>query len=211
MDFADLVKSRHSAVNFVDTEKMNEQDFKQILDLTKLAPSAYNLQFAHYLIINDEAKKDIVYELSYRQYKIRSASAIVIVLGDKNAITQANVEAVYSPLKMLKVMNDTDYSSVLDMVRDFEKGLLKNPQALNQELTSNTFMSLAFFMLSAKYYGFDTCPMHVHHIPALRKYFNIPSHLEPLGLVAIGKSVDKHRTRGYRKTAGELATFNGFQ
>lgn len=209
MDFAELVKSRHSAVNFIATEKMTEQDFKPILELTRLAPSVYNLQSAHYLIITDDAKKELVYELSYKQYKIKTASAIVIVMADKQALTQANAETVYAPLKMLKVISNEEYSGVVGMIKDFENQLLKNPQNLNQELTSNTYISLAFFMLSAKYYGYDTCPMHIHHIPALRKYFNIPSHLEPLGLVAIGKSVDKSRPRN-RKHWGELATFNSF-
>ena len=43
MSFIDLVKSRHSAVNFLKDEKMTAEDFKLIFELTKLAPSPYNL------------------------------------------------------------------------------------------------------------------------------------------------------------------------
>ncbi|MER2116384.1 MAG: nitroreductase family protein, partial [Solibacillus isronensis] len=57
MNFEELVKSRHSATNFIENEQMTEEDFKNIFELTKLAPSAYNLQFTNYLVITDLEKK----------------------------------------------------------------------------------------------------------------------------------------------------------
>ena len=65
-------------------------------------------------------------------------------------------------------------------------------------------------MMSAKYYGFDTCPMHIQNIEELRQEFNIPEHLQPLMLITIGKSVDKVRPRGYRKPVAEFVQFNTF-
>ena len=84
--FDELLKARHSAVNFVKEAKMSEDDFKRIFELTKLAPSAYNLQMTNYLVVMNEEKKERVRELSYNQYKIHTASGIVIVLGNKNSI-----------------------------------------------------------------------------------------------------------------------------
>ena len=66
MNFEELAKARHSAVNFIKEEKMTEEDFKKIFDLTKLAPSAYNLQLTNYLVITDEEKKEFVYENSHQ-------------------------------------------------------------------------------------------------------------------------------------------------
>lgn len=210
MNFEDLVKSRHSAMNFTENEQMTEEDFKNIFELTKLAPSAYNLQFTNYLVITDQEKKERVKELSYNQYKIHTASGVVIVMGNKNSIEMPEVEKIYSPLKMLKMMDEVEYDMTMDMIKGYSDGLKNNPHNLNLELVRNAGIHAMLFMLSAKHYGFDTCPMHVHNVEELRKEFNIPDHLEPIMMITIGKSVDKVRARGYRKPVGEFVNFNGY-
>lgn len=59
MDFEQLATARHSAVNFEKDFKMTEADFEKIFNLTKTAPSAYNLQFTNYLVVMDEDKKNV--------------------------------------------------------------------------------------------------------------------------------------------------------
>lgn len=210
MTFADLVKSRHSAVNFIENEKMTEEDFKRIFELTKLAPSAYNLQFTHYLVITDEEKKEIVKELSHNQYKIHTASAVIIVMGNKNSIEEVEAEKIYGPMKMLKIMDELDYEMTMEQIKGFKEKLTANEKDLDVELARNVGIHAMLFMLSAKHHGFDTCPMHVHNVDELRKEFNIPNYLEPIMMITIGKSVDKVRPRGYRKPVGEFVSFNGY-
>lgn len=210
MNFEELVKSRHSAMNFIENEQMTEEDFKNIFELTKLAPSAYNLQFTNYLVITDQEKKERIKELSYNQYKIHTASGVVIVMGNKNSIEMPEVEKIYSPLKMLKMMDEVEYDMTMELIKGYSDGLKDNPHQLNLELMRNAGIHAMLFMMSAKHYGFDTCPMHVHNINELRKEFNIPNHLKPVMMITIGKSVDKVRARGYRKPVGEFVNFNGY-
>ena len=210
MSFENLVKSRHSAVNFKENEVMTEEDFRKIFELTKLAPSAYNLQFTDYLVITDQDKKERVKELSYNQYKIHTASAVVIVMGNKNSIEMPEVEKIYSPLKMLKMMDEQEYDMTLNMIKNYSDNLKATPTELDMELARNVGLHAMLFMLSAKSLGFDTCPMHVHNVEELRKEFAIPEHLQPIMMMTIGKSVDTVRARGYRKPVGEFVTFNGY-
>lgn len=210
MQFDELVKVRHSAVNFIKEEKMTEEDFKQIFELTKLAPSAYNLQFTDYLVITDEEKKERVKELSYNQYKIHTASAVIIVMGNKNSFEYSEAEKIYGPMKMLKIMDEVDYDMTMEAIKNYSEGLKSDESKLEKELALNVGLNAMLFMLSAKHLGFDTCPMHVHNIDELRKEFNIPEHLLPIMMITIGKSVDKVRPRGYRKPVGEFVTFNKY-
>lgn len=211
MSFENLVKSRHSAVNFIENEEITEDDFRKIFELTKLAPSAYNLQFTDYLVITDKDKKERVKQLSYNQYKIHTASAVVIVMGNKNSIEMSEVEKIYEPLKMLKMMDEQDYDMTMETINKYSEGLKEKTNELDMELARNVGLHAMLFMLSAKHFGFDTCPMHVHNVEELRKEFNIPPHLEPIMMITIGKSVDKVRSRGYRKPVGEFVNFNGYK
>lgn len=210
MDFEQLIHDRHSAVNFEKDFKMTTADFEKIFALTKTAPSAYNLQFTDYLVIMDEDKKERVRELHFNQYKIHTASAAVIVLGNKNSVEHENAEKIYSPMKMLNMMDETTYDLTMDVIKGYADGLKAQEQELTKELFRNAGLHAMLFMLSAKHYGFDTCPMHVHNVQDMRKEFNIPDHLEPVMLITIGKSVDKVRPRGYRKPVGEFVQFDTF-
>jgi putative NAD(P)H nitroreductase len=210
MNFEELVTSRHSADNFIKDEKMTEEDFEKIFKLTKLAPSAYNLQFTDYLVITDDEKKERVKELSYNQYKIHTASAVIIVMGNKNSIEISEVEKLYSPMKMLKIIDELEYEMTLDQIKGFAEDLKADRNKLELELVRNTGIHAMLFMLSAKHFGFDTCPMHVHNVEQLRKEFNIPEHLLPVMMITIGKSVNKLRPRGYRKLVGEFVNYNGY-
>lgn len=210
MNFEELATKRHSAVNFIENVEMTNEDFQQIFELTKLAPSAYNLQFTDYLVITDKAKKERVKELSYHQYKIHTASAVIIVMGNKHSIEMTEAEKIYAPQKLLKMMDEVEYDMTMDAIKAYSEGLKANPASLKEELARNVGIHAMLFMLSAKYYGFDTCPMHVHNADQLREEFQIPNHLEPIMMITIGKSVDRVRPRGYRKPVGEFVQFNGY-
>lgn len=210
MNFEQLVNARHSAVNFEKTFTMTEADFEKIFTLTKTAPSAYNLQFTNYLVITDEEKKERIRELHFNQYKIHTASAAVLVLGNKESFEHSNAEKIYAPMKMLKMMDDTTYDMTLDLIKGYADSLKAAENELTKELFRNAGLHAMLFMLSAKHYGFDTCPMHVHNVKEMRKEFNIPDHLEPVMLITIGKSVDKTRPRGYRKPVAEFVQFNSY-
>ena len=210
MDFEQLVNTRHSTVNFEKDFIMTESDFEKIFSLTKTAPSAYNLQFTDYLVVLDEDKKERVRALNFDQYKIHTASAAVIVMGNKNSLKLENAEKIYSPMKMLNMMDDLTYDLTMDSIRNYIKSFEGHEQKLYEELYRNAGLHAMLFMLSAKHYGFDTCPMHIHHVDELRQEFNIPAHLEPIMLITIGKSVDKTRPRGYRRPVGEFVQFNNY-
>lgn len=211
MDFYQLVEKRHSAVNFEKDFTMTQEDFEKIFALTKTAPSAYNLQMTDYLVVMDEAKKDRIFKLHYEQYKIHTASAAVIVLGNKKSIEREQVEKIYSPMKMLKMIDEHTYDMTLETIEQFANKLKSNELNFTEELYRNAGLHAMLFMLSAKHYGFDTCPMHVHNVEQLRAEFNIPKHLQPIMLITIGKSVDKVRPRGYRKPVGEFVQFNSYE
>ena len=207
MNFEELVKSRHSVVKFKPEVKMTEEDFKKIFELTKLAPSTFNVQPTNYLVVLDEEKKQKIKELNYEQYKIGVASGVVIVLGDKTSYEARSAEKIYEPMKMLKIIDECDYQTSVEMISNYGDFLKSNEQEQLVELSRNAGIHAMLFMLSAKYYGYDTCPMHVNNIEETKKYFNIPDHLHPIMMMTIGVSEDKTRPRGYRKPIGEFVRF----
>ncbi|WP_379153432.1 nitroreductase family protein [Paenibacillus sp. sgz5001063] len=201
--FSELVQARRSANNFVEGIKISKSELEEMFSLARLAPSAYNLQHAHYKVVADEDLKEKVREAAYGQYKIHTASAVIVVLGDKNAYLQA--PEIYSGLKMLGAMSEEEYEGTIEAINGSYIG---NDAFQRDEAIRNASLSAMQFMLIAKDKGWDTCPMIGFDPEALKATLNLPDHMVPVMMITIGKD-NKHkiRPRGYRKPINEFVEF----
>ncbi|GFP74627.1 nitroreductase family protein [Clostridium fungisolvens] len=206
-DLKTLIEQRHSANNFIEGVKIPKEDFDAIFDLLKLAPSCFNIQHANYLVITDEDKKEALREAAFNQYKIHTASAAVLVLGDKEAYKK--VDSIYSGMLNLKMLSKIDYDKMMNDVFNLYEG--RGQEFQRDEAIRNASLSAMMFMMIAKDKGWDTCPMIGFDNERVSKLFNIPENLEPVLLITMGKEdTSKRRMRGYRRPVGEFVTFETF-
>lgn len=206
-ELKDLIKERRSANNFIKGVKIPEKDFTDIFELIKLAPSCFNIQHSQYLVVTDEEKKEQLRKAAFNQYKIHTASAAILVLGDKSAYKKA--ENIYSGMLNLRVIDKFDYDTTIETINNLYEGGGKEFQCA--EAIRNASISAMMFMLIAKDYGWDTCPMIGFNPDELRQIFNIPDNYEIALLITMGKEdTAKQRLRGYRRPISEFVTFNNF-
>ncbi|OKP95583.1 nitroreductase family protein [Paenibacillus sp. P46E] len=201
--FSELVQARRSANNFIEGIKIPQSELEEMFSLARLAPSAYNLQHAHYKVVANEDLKEKVREAAYGQYKIHTASAVIVVLGDKHAYLQA--PEIYSGLKMLGAMSEEEFDGTIEAINGAYSG---NDAFQRDEAIRNASLSAMQFMLIAKDKGWDTCPMIGFDTEALKATLSLPENLVPVMLITIGKD-NKHkiRPRGYRKPVNEFVEF----
>ncbi|WP_379134836.1 nitroreductase family protein [Paenibacillus sp. sgz500958] len=203
--FTDLVQARRSAMNFVEGIKIPRTELEEMFSLARLAPSAYNLQHAQYKVISDDKLKEEVRSAAYGQYKIHTASAVIVVLGDMHAYKQA--PEIYGGLKMLGAMSEEQYDSMIESINNAYIG---HETFQREEAIRNASLSAMQLMLIAKDKGWDTCPMIGFDPEAVKTTLNLPDHLVPVMLITIGKdNMHKIRPRGYRKPVNEFVEFLG--
>ncbi|SFL95467.1 putative NAD(P)H nitroreductase [Paenibacillus sp. 1_12] len=206
-DFITLLKARRSATKFIPGVEITDQELDEIFSLVKFAPSAFNLQHAHYVVIKDSEIKNKVYEAAYKQYKVQSASAAIVVLGNKEAYKDAG--KINEGLLHLGVINQQEYDMTVESVHSFYEG--GGETFKREEAIRNAGISAMLMMLVAKEKGWDTCPMIGFDPEALSKVLNIPDTYVPALLITIGKEdTSKLRPRGYRKPVGEFVSYNQF-
>lgn len=86
--FTELMKERRSASNFLPDHPIQTNEFNEIFELVKLSPSAFNLQHTRYIVVTDERVKEQLQGAAMGQHKVRSASAVVLLLGIKKRTNQ---------------------------------------------------------------------------------------------------------------------------
>ncbi|WP_035299545.1 nitroreductase family protein [Brevibacillus thermoruber] len=205
-DFVSVVKERRSANKFVQGIEIPKEDFEEIFSLVKYAPSAFNLQHARYVVVTDPALKDKVYEAAHRQYKVKTASAAIVVLGDTLAYEEAG--QINEGLLNLGVFSKQEYDMIVESTVAFYRE--RGEAFMREEAIRNASLSAMQFMLAAKAKGWDTCPMIGFDPQALRDVLQIPERYVPVLLIAMGREdVSSQRPRGYRKPVGEFVSYNG--
>lgn len=203
MDFIELAKNRRSAINFQSSVKISASELQEIFEIVKTHPSSFNIQTTHYYVVTSEEKKAQVKEASYGQHKTLSASATIIVCGDKEGYKEA--PRLYEGMKLLGIMDDLEYKQTIEMINNL---YTNNPKMIEEDNIRNACLSAMLFMLAAKDKGWDTCPMHVHNIEIIKEIYDIPENHQPVLMISLGKSVEeKIRPRGYRKPVGEFVHF----
>lgn len=202
--FIQLVNERRSASNFLEEYTIIEKDLNEIFELVKTTPSAFNLQHTNYLVILEPELKECVKKVANGQHKVGTASALIIVLGDKKAYKET--ENIYQGLVSLGIMSKQEFDqTVLDIVSMYEKG---GDVFQRDEAIRNASLSAMMFMLAAKSKGWDTCPMIGFDPEQLRKLLQISDQYEPVLMITIGKEkLASRKPRGYRKPITEFVKY----
>lgn len=203
-EFLKIVRERRSANKFIENIKIPREDFNDIFKELSLVPSAFNLQHARYYVVENKALMEKVYDASFKQYKIKTASATIIVTGDKNAYLSA--DKIYEGSMMLGMLDKTEYKIMIDTINSLYEGWGEGFK--HDEAIRNASLSAMLFMLLAKNKDWDTCPMIYFDKDKISQLLSIPENEIPVLMITMGK-MDKSssKIRGYRKPAAEFVKF----
>ncbi|PAF23038.1 nitroreductase family protein [Terribacillus saccharophilus] len=203
-EFIELVNQRRSASNFLPDNPITKKELDEIFKLVKLGPSAFNLQHTNYVVVLDSEKKQKLKEAANGQYKVESSSAVILVLGDKQAFQQA--ADIYKGLNLLGVINKQEYDLMVnDTVSFYEK---RGQEFHRDEAIRNASLSAMLFMLAAKEKGWDTCPMIGFDADKVKEALNVPEQYEAVLMITIGKEKTASRKpRGYRRPISEFVSY----
>lgn len=204
MEFDKLIEKRRSANNFIKDIVMTEQDLKPIFNDVKFAPSAFNLQHTEYLTVLNPDVKEQLREAAYGQYKVHSASAVIIVTSDRYAYKKT--AKLNEGMKSLGIINDCQLEQLVEDNRVFYEQ--RGEEFMKEEAIRNASLSSMLFMLAAKNRGWDTCPMIGFDQQKVREILHVPLTHEIVMMITIGKEKEESRNlRGYRKPVNEFVTF----
>jgi len=203
-EFETLIKERRSASNFLENNPISKEELNKIFEHVKLAPSAFNLQHTKYIVVTDPDMKEEIRKAANGQYKVKTASAVILVLGNKEAYK--NAAEIYEGLMMLGIVNKQEYDHMVeDTVSMYESG---GASFQHDEAIRNASLSAMLFMLAAKDNGWDTCPMIGFDQHAVKEVMKIEENYEPVLMITLGKEkISSRNPRGYRKPVNEFVTY----
>jgi nitroreductase len=181
-DVFTVINERHSVRKYNPSVEISENELKEIIEAAGKAPSAWNLQNWHFVIIKGEKAQNRLLPIANNQQQIVEASAVVAVLGDLEA--HKNIDAVYNPLVEAGYMKAEIKETLAGQIIN----AYQNSQYARDAAFSNASLAAMQLMLAAKAKGWDTCPIGGFNPEQFSSEFNIPNRYIPIMLITIGKA-----------------------
>ena len=197
--------NRHANHYLDPNVKISREELSALLALAGKAPSAFNTQPWRVVVLTEQAAKEKLFPIAFNQQQVLDASAVLMILADREAIKQPLVEKLNETQVKQGFLPEELKQQMIGMTVAFYQGL--EQQKIMNFLGLDIGLFAMSFMLAAEEKGWNTSPMIGYNSQALRSTFSISERYEDVLLIAIGKKV-KEPHQSYRYDVNEFVTWD---
>ena len=199
MELIDAVRQRRS-VKYFDTEhRLTENELRHLFGHAFLAPSSFNMQNWHVVVVDDQDKQEALFEASWNQVQVKDCSATLVLGGNLKGYEKVARFTRNAPEKVQEVF--------AGMVPGFYSG---NEQLQRDEAVRSISLLAQNIMLIAKDMGLDSCPMIGYDAVKVAEIVGLPADCPPLMMITVGKAVQPAQDRMGLFDYDEVVSHNSF-
>ncbi|MFN8390547.1 MAG: nitroreductase family protein [Bdellovibrionota bacterium] len=210
----DAIRERSSIRRF-STAEIPEPLLVELLELANCAPSGFNLQPWHFVLVRSRELKQLLKHIALDQPQASEAPAVVAFAADPNAwktsyeevlslglrtgqMSQRHVDSYRRSVKLVFWIGPFGIFGVVKKIGVLLRRLVRptptivsSRQDAVQYVRAQTMLAAATFMIAAKAAGLDSSPMEGFDEERLKKLLAIPSSFTVPLLIAVGYPLDE--------------------
>ncbi len=209
MDVIHAIKERRSINFFEQGKEIHDDKLRELLEISNLSPSSFNLQPWKVVVVNDLERKKILRQCAFNQPKVEEASVVLIMIADPKAMEE-NINRMLDSWQELGYMK----SEMRETYKGMTNNLYGEPDSLKRKIfaVKNTSLFAMNLMLAAKGLGLETHPMDGFDEECIKKEFNIPEDKTILMLIAVGylRQGITLLSRAFRRNIDEFVKYNSY-
>ncbi len=164
------------------SEPIPAPDLAAILDVVRLAPSAFNLQPWRFVTVESAERREALASAAHNQRQVRSAPAVLVLYTDMQD-TLATLERVVHP--NLPAERQAE-------VQAYIRGVFAGMSEEEREGwgAEQGFIALGYLLLAAEAHGYQTSSMAGFDAESVKRLLELPAQVRVVALVAIGHGAE---------------------
>ena len=188
MNTIETIESRRSIKHFDPSHRMPAADLAELVRLTKLAPSSFNMQNYRFVAVQDQELKTQIRAAAWDQAHVSEASVVFIMCADLTShLVDPSIYWNHAPQPVQDILGP--------MIKPFYEG---KDQLIRDEAIRSSALAGMTLMLAARAMGYDSCPMIGFDADAVGKLINLPTDHIVRFMIPVGKRTQEAWDRGAR-------------
>ena len=200
MNISDVIEARRSVKNFDPEYIMPEEDLAELIRLTKLAPSSFNMQNYRLLVVRDMEIRKQIRNVAWDQAHVTNSSVLFILCADLKAHQE-------DPSRYWSHAPQEVQDIIGPMIKPFYEG---NERLIRDEAIRSTGLAGMTLMLAAKGLGYDSCPMIGFDSEKVAELIKLPPHYALSFMIPVGMKTQNGWDRGPRLSDDIVVSYDKF-
>lgn len=207
----------------------------ELIELANRAPSGFNLQPWHFVLVRDPALKELLFHVALNQAQVKQSPATVVFVADPRAwhksydavltlgikegaithnyarFTRRNVKLFFQtgPLGIIGFAKRIIIP--LRRLRRPTPNVITSAAEATAYVASQTMLAAENFMIAAKASGLETCPMEGFDEVRLKTLLKIPHYMHVPLIISVGHPLEgDEKPRSVRLPLAEKLHFDQF-
>ena len=200
MNVTEAIEARRSVKHYDTNHIMPEADLAELIRLTKLAPSSFNMQNYRILVVRDPETRQQIRAVAWDQPQVTDASVLFIMCADLTAhLANPSDYWSHAPEEVQNIIGP--------MIRPFYEG---NDRLIRDEAMRSAALAGMTLMLAAKDMGYDSCPMIGFDAAKVAELINLPENYTIGFMIPVGKQAQPGWERGDRLSDEKVVSYDRF-
>ena len=200
MNVTEAIEARRSVKHYDPNHVIPETDLAELIRLTKLAPSSFNMQNYRMLVVRDPEIRQQIRAAAWDQPQVTDASVLFIMCADLTAHLADPADYwSHAPEEVQNILGP--------MIKPFYEG---NDTLIRDEAMRSAALAGMTLMLAAKDMGYDSCPMIGFDAAKVADLINLPENYAIGFMIPVGKQAQPGWKRGDRLSDEKVVTYDRF-
>jgi nitroreductase len=200
MNVSEAIEARRSVKHYDPDHNMPEQDLAELIRLTKLAPSSFNMQNYRLLVVRDPEIRQQIRAAAWDQPQVTDASVLFIMCADLTSHLADPADYwSHAPEEVQNILGP--------MIKPFYEG---NDTLIRDEAMRSAALAGMTLMLAAKDIGYDSCPMIGFDAAKVAELIHLPENYAIGFMIPVGKQSQPGWERGDRLPDEKVVAYDQF-
>lgn len=174
---------RRRSIRAYEPVPIPREDIEAILDVVRLAPSAFNLQPWRFVVVETPEVKERLVEAANNQRQVRSAPAVIVLYTDMEETLERVEEVLHPGMDAVRRAHTREF-----ILRNFGEQAEADRAAW---AVGQGYIALGYLLLAAEAHGYQTSPMTGFDPAAVKELLGLPATAGIPALVAIGRGAEE--------------------
>jgi nitroreductase len=202
MDILEALNWRYATKSFDNQLILSEEQIHLLKEAFNLTPTSYGLQPLKLMVISDKKLQEKLFEVSYRQEQVKTASHVFVICIEK-PIDRDFIVKHFDLIKQIRETPDEVLQPYRDfLINDFSK---KTNEDLRQWAMKQAYLALGNMLTTCALTKIDACPMEGFQPDKYAEILNLETDtLEPVLVLPVGQRDKSDKFASFKKVRRPL-------